>query len=669
MEIKLKSINKNKLQHVMKCFLTIAIIILELMLLSTEGFATFNLRKICGTVLVVLSVIFIWINNPFNDKWNKIITRSLFFVSPIVSFALIEIFNYAWFYKMRVLSITLNLLIYFIILMLFFVVTNKIKASALLLIWTSFLFGIISYSVSVFRGSSLVVSDFTAMATAVSVADEYHLVLRDIDYCIIIANLLFSIVVLKMRDYKGFSWKIRIVNVLVLGLMLGYFINIFYLTDQIRDWKFGISIWNPKKSYRKIGTALTVAFSGRFLIVEEPDGYSVKRVKEITQPYIDKQKAEIESTVEQPNIIAVMNEAFSDFSDIGAFEVSEDYLPFYRSLKENTVKGTAYVSVLGGRTANSEFEFLTGNTLAFFPKSSVPMQLYAKKKLPGITYTLKDQGYEGISALHPYRGSGWGRNKAYPFLGFDKFITMDDFENPELVRKYISDQEDFDKVIEEYEEVRKNSSEPFYLFNVTMQNHGAYDTDYDSLPKVIQVTDEEMNQEKYQVNEVENYLNLIKKTDTAFENLISYFENIDEPTIIVMFGDHQPNISSFQKRISLRDGKGERLYNYQVPFVIWANYDIQEQNVEKISLNYLSSLVTDIAGVETTAYQEYLLDLQKEISAITVFGYYGANGKFYKLDNKESPYYEMIKEYQYLQYNEVFDVENRINQFFFLDKK
>lgn len=668
----LTKINKNKLLIGCKISFTIIITYLYMSLLLMGNVTNLNAKKLLATVLVITSIGLIWIKNPLNEKWNKMAARFLFLISPVVSFALIEMFNSVLFYKMRELCIILNLFIYVILLMFFFVISNRTKVAALLLVWSTFLFGFVSYNISVFRGSSIVAFDFASASTAASVANEYHFALRQLDYCILFSAILFSVVLCKMRNYKSFGWKLRIANLGILAVMLGVFINIFYLTNQTVDWKLRISIWNPTKSYRKMGTALTVAISGKYLIIEEPEGYSIEKVEEIMQPFLEKAYAnENETTKNQkdPNLIVIMNEAFSDLQTIGEFEVSEDYMPFFRSLDDNTIKGSAYVSVLGGNTANSEFEFLTGNTLAFFPRYAVPMQLYVKKNLPSINFILKSQGYSGISAMHPFKAEGWGRDKAYPLLGFDSFITQDEFEDPELVRKYISDQEDFNKVIQEYEEAKESSSDPFYMFNVTMQNHGGYDKNYDNLPRVIKVTDEELNDEKYQVNEAENYINLIKKTDEAFENLISYFEETNDPTIIVMFGDHQPSIPAFQKRLSERDGKSERLYDYQVPFIIWANYDIEEQELERTSLNYLSSYVSDVMGVQKTPYQEYLIELSKEIPVITVFGYYGTDGKFYKLDNMESPYYEKILEYQYLQYNGVFDSKNRIDDFFFIDKE
>ena len=90
---------------------------------------------------------------------------------------------------------------------------------------------------------------------------------------------------------------------------------------------------------------------------------------------------------------------------------------------------------------------------------------------------------------------------------------------------------------------------------------------------------------------------------------------------------------------------------YQVPFVIWANYDIKEQHIEKTSMNYIQSILTQTAGVKMTGYQRFLNEVQKEVPTITSQGYWGKNGKFYQINDKGS-YYGIIQvSYDSVQYD------------------
>lgn len=359
----------------------------------------------------------------------------------------------------------------------------------------------------------------------------------------------------------------------------------------------------------------------------------------------------------------IMDEAFADLQAIGGFETSEEVTPFFHSLKENTVRGDMYVSVFGGKTANTEFEVLTGNSVAFLPASSTPYQLFIKEKLPSLAYTLKAQGYQGNIAMHPYRPNGYNRMKVYPLLGFDRFLDRDHFQDPKLVRKFISDDADFERIILEYEQAKARSDAPFFLFNVTMQNHSGYDEDYDNFPIHIKITDE-----AFQDDQAERYLNLLHLSDQALEQLIHYFEKVEEPTVVVFFGDHQPGLpNKFYKKLlepAGKTGDEKQMEKYKVPYIIWANYDIEEREDVTISANYLSTLMMQSTGMDMTGYSRFQAEASKEIPVLTVNGYYGADGTFYKVRDKKSPYYKTLQKYSCLQYNNMFDKGNRVEGFF-----
>ena len=85
---------------------------------------------------------------------------------------------------------------------------------------------------------------------------------------------------------------------------------------------------------------------------------------------------------------------------------------------------------------------------------------------------------------------------------------------------------------------------------------------------------------------------------------------------------------------------------------------------EGISLNYLQSLMLDVAGMKKTGYNRFLLDAMEKIPVITANGYIGADNNFYEIGDKSSPYYETIRMYDILVYNNLFDEKNRVNEFF-----
>ncbi len=300
---------------------------------------------------------------------------------------------------------------------------------------------------------------------------------------------------------------------------------------------------------------------------------------------------------------------------------------------------------------------LTGNTMGFLPVGSIPYQQYIKSEVPSLVSNLKALGYSA-TAIHPFHATGWSRDKVYPLLGFDQFINMSDWPDLEYLRVYAKDSSSFAKVIELYE--NKEEDEKVFLFNVTMQNHGGYALDYDATVHL-----EHMEGDYPQA---EQYLSVIKESDAAFADLVSYFAAESEPTVILMFGDHQPRVEdAFYEELygkSLSDlSLTELQQRYVTPFVIWANYDIPEETYDAVSLNYLSTMLMETAGLELPEYNLFLKELQKSVPAINANGYLGDDGIWYSWSDS-SPYEEILNDYQILQYNNLCDEKNRVDSIY-----
>ena len=509
----------------------------------------------------------------------------------------------------------------------------------------------INYFVYLFRGNEFIFSDLKSIQTGLSVAGNYEFVLDERAGYVILLSTLYIAFIRKL--HVSFQKRI-LMSIVCISLAVLCCAYIGKHTQGVVT-----ETWEQKGSYRN-GYILNFVLSIRDCFIAEPDGYSKEAVKELEDQYSKEADTNTGETEKKPTIIVVMSESYADLSVVGNFSTNIDLTPFYDSLEENTIKGHALSSVFGAKTPNSEWEFLTGNSMAFLPSGSVVYQQYITDTPTSLVSNLKNIGYTCV-AMHPYYDTGWSRNIVYPNMGFDETHFIDDFDQTKILRDYITDQELYEKIVNRYES--KKSNEDLFIMSISMQNHGGYTEKYDNF-------DEKARMLGINYPDVNQYLSLIHESDSALEYLISYFEKVDDPVEIVFFGDHQPSLSS--SFYPYLNGKGlggltlSELENlYTVPFFIWTNYDSDKESVELTSLNYLSTLALERAGIALPAYNQFLADMMEEIPAINSRGFYSkSQGKFLHVEDAAGEDAKWLKNYEILQYNNMFDKRNKSELFF-----
>lgn len=562
-------------------------------------------------------------------------------LSPIVSFYLLEYYTRNPFKTMNIQAQLLNIVFFELVMLLLLFLTKRARLAVILPALLAALAGLANYFVLKFRSAPIMPWDIYSIKTAASVADNFEYTLSKNAVLALLGFFLIILLGACCRLTLNIDWKKQAASAVLILLILFGFTKMLHQDSAIRYFKLYDKLFTPTTMQYKDGTAVAFLMELRFLSVSKPSGYSDSSAKELLNSY-----ETTETPTQTPNIIVIMDEAFSDLSVLGDFETNQDYMPFIHSLMDgaaNTVSGTLNVSVLGGNTANTEFEFLTGNTMAFLPQGSVPYQQYIKGETPTLASHLKGYGYQ-TAAMHPYHASGWERDQVYPWFGFDNSYFLDDFEHAEIIRKYVSDQANFEKIIDIYEQ--KDTDSPLFLFNVTMQNHSSYSEAYDNFHPDIELTG--INSQA-----LENYLSLIKLTDEAVENLISYFETQEEETILVFFGDHQPTnfiadpILRSHGKTSDTLSDEELNLRYSVPFFIWANYDIEEASGVETSVNYLGSQTLKLAGIPLDPYSAYLNELKETFPVITSMQVTDSSGKSTSVKEKlpELNTYEILQYY------------------------
>ena len=579
----------------------------------------------------------------------------MLFIAPAVTFYLLEWYTHNPFETMKATPQVLNLIMFELLALLLFAVFGKLHVALMTETLFFGIYGLANYFVLNFRSVPIQPWDLLSIGTAASVAGNYDYTLDRQALLVVLGFILLLILEYFCRfTLKKGTWKLRLPMAATLVVMLGAF-GLMFHSDEIVEQKLRLynKLFTPTTISYKNGTALAFVMELRYMSVDKPAGYDADAATQELAALEEESMSEPAMVAasdgeELPNIIVIMDEAFSDPAILGDFTVNQDYMPFVHSLlegAENTVSGWLNVSVLGGNTANTEFEYLTGNTMAFLPQGSIPYQQYINESAPSLASHLASLGYQTV-AMHPYNASGWDRDTVYPAMGFSEMYFLPDFENPHKVRNYVSDQSDFEKIIEIYE---NKGDSPLFLFNVTMQNHSSYTESFDNFDPQIEVEGGSQT--------LNNYLSLLSLSDEALSELIAYFEGQEEDTVIVFFGDHQTTNSVIEP-ILKQNGKSsstlteeEQADRYKVPFFIWANFDIEEETGVETSANYLGAKTLEAAGVPMDGYFTYLSGLSETVPVISANHVTLTDGTFTNADDQA----ELLSDYKGYQYYRLFD--------------
>ncbi len=494
-----------------------------------------------------------------------------------------------------------------------------------------------------FREREFAVLDIYTATTAMKVAGQYNYIPTPFLLCGIASGviLLLSLCCLP-RVSLGKPLRLRLwaLGLAVAGALGLYFGSLSY--SPLR--------WGNDGSAQN-GTYLNFFLGLRDSGVKAPSDYTPEKVQALSEQYAE------EAAATGPNILVIMNEAYFD-PDIYPNDLNTNIpvTPYWDSLQENAIRGYALASVYGGNTANSEFEFLTGSTMAFLPTGSVPFTQYVQDSTFSLAWILKNYGYTTLGT-HNYYARGWSRDTVYPKLGLDHNTFLDDYPQQDLLRGFVSDREQYGYLLQ----LLDGQTEPAFLFAVTMQNHGGYESLPDTYNHNITLTD--MDNAKF-----EQYLSLLNASDQALRYLLTSLEKRQEKTIVLFFGDHQPKLdASVYEALNggALDTLPEQMTQHTVPFLIWANYDIEEKDLGLTSLNFLAGHLMDAAGLERSAYQKYLGELEQTIPAMNHLGFYSREqGKFVPYDQATAAEAAALNAYKNVQYNALFDPDNRNDRFF-----
>lgn len=606
-------------------------------------------------------------------------------------------------FRLSAPGVILGTAVYYILYLGVFFFAGTTKASWLLLNLAVYGLAAGEYFVISFRERPAMIWDVLALRTAMTVSANYRFTVTPRLVLTFLGTLLLGIgswkIPLRLENRK-IRWKAR-------GAWAGVtaaFAVLLYgvLTPAL---KLSVPMWDPIISFERQGFLLSTVLSLETLFPQKPAGYETETARKLLERLEEEaaagadtgtaadigtaaeakagekpgNEAEIlgrNEAVVPENVICIMNESFADlriFNGLvsgNSFETDGPFLSYYDSLSENAQKGWLYVPVFGAMTANSEYEFLTGNSCAFVPQGSIPYQFYTKPGDGSLARAFGEAGYRTV-AMHPYPGYNWNRTEAYENLGFDEFLDQDYYEasgfldeeetggsaDSRMPRGYLSDAADYEALIRQVEE--KEPGEKLFLFNVTMQNHGGYEVA--DFPADVHVTAVNGGDCLGEYPKADQYLTLMKRSDEALKILLDYFSACSQPTLIVLFGDHEPSVETsfyealYGTRWSQVPGEQKR-YSFVTPYLIWSNYERDAGDLGDMSAFMLGGQVLRAAGMEAGGFGYAVERLRGEYPMVHSMGLLTRDGQFLNvLETGTLDLSQTVKEYHTLQYYRMFE--------------
>ncbi|WP_248929643.1 LTA synthase family protein [Paenibacillus hamazuiensis] len=410
--------------------------------------------------------------------------------------------------------------------------------------------------------------------------------------------------------------------------------------------------WNQKENYLLNG--FMIAFLQNFgaKMQNEPPGYSEAAVEQIAQKYSTPAQ-DAAGPADKPNIVYVMDESLFDPTRLSGITFSEDPMSSLHKYQETYPSGYALSPMFGGGTSNVEFEALTGLSMSFLTEGATPYQqlLVKQNSFPSIVSILKSQGYN-TTAVHPFDGTFYNRNRVYPTLGFDRFITQDDIAYKDKLGEggFISDMSAVKQVVD----VLHSGDGPQFVHLVTMQNHLPIQS-----PDRIAASGLSGNAQE----ELESYSYNAAATDKAIQYLVDSIQDVNRPTIVLVFGDHLPALddATFQKGTAGMSEEQQQQFMHETPLLVAANFHLQQERLGTVSPSFFGPLLFRLAGLQLPPFYQMLETVRQQLPGLTRSVYIDKAGQPSLHLNADQQ--ELLRDYQMVQYDLLYGKRYALSMF------
>lgn len=473
-------------------------------------------------------------------------------------------------------------------------------------------------------------NDLRLIQDAIDVAFHYYTIFQ----LILIALLIVAVIAIIIIAFFKFPKRKEPVAYkkmlpLTLALMLGGFgIVRLGIAANIMAQTFP----NIADAYHDYGLPYCFVCSLVDQGIDKPSDYSPEKVEGVISPLAASPSVTLPAGDDRkaPNVIFIQLESFFDPKRIDGLEFAEDPIPNFTSLMQNYTSGFLTVPSISAGTANTEFEVLTGMNMADFGTGEYPYKTILKTHTcESIAYNLKALGY-GTHAIHNNTATFYGRNIVYRNLGFD------DFDSVELMQNVVRNELNWAKDEILYGEIitaLDSTPGADLVFTVSVQGHGKY-PDEDILSNAIELADLNDAYSDDTIYGLKYYITQLHEMDAFVGHLIEYLAERDEPTVLVLYGDHLPGFDFSADDLTA----GELL---QTEYVMWSNFGLEAEHQDLYAYQlsaYVMNRLNYHEGLVSKLHQKYFEEGDESyLEKLTLLSYDMLYGEMYCF-NGENPY-------------------------------
>jgi len=306
---------------------------------------------------------------------------------------------------------------------------------------------------------------------------------------------------------------------------------------------------------------------------------------------------------ELPDIVVVQSESLFDPARLREVRGGRYLTAWHRLAARKATAGDLVVPTFAGGTVRTEFEVLTGAPLASLGGVQYPWLELDRDHYPGLARLLAAHGYQTV-AIHPNSASFWNRTRAYPALGFDRFIDSAGFPDDRIVGLFTSDAALTDRVLAEL----PDDGPPQFVFAISMENHGPFDwrpgLDPDRLAALPIPEGLDAGARAW----FANYLYLLDDADRELARLADAIAKRKRHTLLLFYGDHLPDLGPVFAQLEFDDGQPATAQ--PTP---WLLYDNRKPRARRFDTHawMLPGILLDAAGIHDDGWFDLLATLAR----------------------------------------------------------